>query len=174
MFGFSVSKKGILTDNYYKLLGYYEEPEPEGIYIMIRQIGDEIRLYQDYYGSFGLYIYENKPEKYFALSNSFLLLEEHLIGKQNISLNKDFADNFIISEVCTPSIHETLINEIIKLPSNIFIIINKKQKAYKIYNIDYGENTVSLESEEGLDIVDKWFDKWGYIVVFLKGIIIKL
>ena len=168
MFGFSVSKKGILTDNYYKLLGYYEEPEPEGIYIMIRQIGDEIRLYQDYYGSFGLYIYENKPEKYFALSNSFLLLEEHLIGKQNISLNKDFADNFIISEVCTPSIHETLINEIIKLPSNIFIIINKKQKAYKIYNIDYGENTVSLESEEGLDIVDKWFDKWGYIIRSLK------
>ena len=79
---------------------------------MVRNIGKEIILNQDFYGSFGIYLYENKDTGYFALSNSFLLLETYLIGKQNISFNKDFSDNFIISELCTPSIHETLINEI--------------------------------------------------------------
>jgi hypothetical protein len=96
MYGYSISKKGILTNNYYKKLGYYEEPEPLGAYIMIRKIGNEIWLNQDYNGCFGLYIYENKTTGYFAISNSFLLLDEYLIGKQNFTLNKDFANNFII------------------------------------------------------------------------------
>ena len=76
MYGYSVSKKGILTNNYYKKLGYYEEPDPLGVYVMIRKIGEEIRIDQDFYGGFGLYIYENKNTGYFAFSNSFLLLEE--------------------------------------------------------------------------------------------------
>ena len=85
MYGFSVSTKGILTNNYYENLGYYEEPEPQGTYIMIRKIGDEIILNQDFCGSFGIYLYENKNKDYFALSNSFLLLEEYLVGKQNFT-----------------------------------------------------------------------------------------
>ena len=51
MYGFFVSKKGIITDNYYKNLGYYEDPEPTGAYIMIRKKEDEIILNQDYSGS---------------------------------------------------------------------------------------------------------------------------
>ena len=168
LYGFIISKKGILTDNYFKQLGFYKEPEPQGVYIMVRNIGKEIILNQDFYGSFGIYLYENKDTGYFALSNSFLLLETYLIGKQNISFNKDFSDNFIISELCTPSIHETLINEIIKLQSNIFIIINIEKKIIKIHYIDYKENTISLDSIEGLKIIDKWVDKWGYILRSIK------
>jgi hypothetical protein len=168
MYGFSVSRKGILTNNYYKKLGYYEDPEPQGVYIMIRKKGDEITINQDYSGSFGLYIYENKNTGYFVLSNSFLLLEEYLIDKENITLNKDFSDNLIISGLCTPSIYETLINEINIIPSNSFIIINSKKKEYKIYYIDYKEKTIPFDSEEGLKIIDKWIDKWGYIFRSLK------
>lgn len=90
MYGFSVSRKGILTNNYYKKLGYYEEPESQGVYIMIRKNGEEIRINQDFSGSYGLYIYKNKLSGYFAISNSFLLLEEYLIGKENIHLIKIF------------------------------------------------------------------------------------
>ena len=146
MYGFTISKTGILTNNYYKNIGYYEEPDLQGAYVMIRKNGNEIRISQDFYGSFGLYFYENKNIEYFALSNSFLMLEEYLLEKQNISFNKDFADNFIISSLCTPSIYETLIKEIIKLASN----------------------TVPLESKEGLSIIDKWVDKWGYIIRSLQ------
>ena len=60
MFGFSISKKRILTNNYYKKIGNYEELEPLGVYVMVRKMEDEIKLNQDFYGSFGIYIYENK------------------------------------------------------------------------------------------------------------------
>ena len=60
---------------------YTEDPEPQGAYIMIKKNEEEIRISQDYFGSFGLYLYENKNKDYFALSNSFLLLEEYLVGK---------------------------------------------------------------------------------------------
>ena len=169
MYGFSISEKGLLTNNYYKKLGFYEEPGPEGIYIMIRKLGEEIKINQDFYGSFGLYIYENKNTGFFALNNSFLLLEEYLVGKQNFSLNKDFSDNLIISGLCTPSIYETIVNEIILLPHNTFIVLDTKKKTFKIHYIDYKENSVPFESKEGLEIIDKWVDKWGYIFRSLKN-----
>ena len=168
MYGFSVSKKGILTNNYYEKIGHYEEPQPQGVYIMIRKIGNEIILNQDFYGSMGIYIYENKKMNYFALSNSFLLLEEYLVGKQNFTLNKDFADSLLISSYCSPSIYETMVNEIIMVPTNAFIIINTKIKKLKIDYIDYNENSIPFESEEGLKIIDKWVDKWSYILRSLK------
>lgn len=168
MYGFSISKDGILTDNYYKKIKNYKDPEPNGVYIMVRKIKNEIKINQDFYGSIGLYLYENKNTGYFAISNSFLLLEEYLIGKQNFTLNKDFADNLLIEELCTPSISETLVKEIIKLPSNIFITISIANKTFKYSYIDYKENTISPESEEGIKIIDKWADKWGYIIRSLK------
>ena len=164
MYGFSISEKGILTDNYYKQLGEYIEPEPLGAYIMVRKKGNKIILNQDFHGSYGMYIFENREENYFALSNSFLLLEEYLLRKQNISLNKDFADNLIITNLCTYSIGETLIREIKEIPSNVFIEIDINQKNYKFYDINYKENSIPLESKEGLKIIDKWVDKWGYIL----------
>jgi hypothetical protein len=163
MYGFSISKKGLLTNNYYKMIGYYEEPGPQGIYIMIRKIGEKITINQDFYGSFGLYIYENKNTGFFALSNSFLLLEEYLVGKQNFTFNKEFSDNLIISDLCSPSIYETMVNEIILIPPNSFIVLDIKKKTFKIHYIDYKENSVPFESLEGLKLIDKWVDKWGYI-----------
>ena len=56
-----------------------------------------------------------------------------------------------------------MINEIIILPSNTIIIINKRKRKLKFLYIDYNENTVPLESSQGLKIIDKWVDKWGYI-----------
>ena len=47
---------------------------------MIRKNKNKIVINQDFHGSFGLYAYENKEKNYFALSNSFLLLGEYLVG----------------------------------------------------------------------------------------------
>ena len=168
MYGFCVSKKGILTNNYFNKINYNEEPDPQGAYVFIRKFGNEISITQDFQGSFGIYIYENKTSQYFALSNSFLLLEQYLSKRQNITFNKNFADDLILSIYCAASLHETLINEIIKLDSNAFIIINIKEKNFKIDYIDYLENTIPLESIEGLKIIDEWADKWGYIYRSLK------
>lgn len=164
MYGFSISEKGIITDNYYKNLGRYEQSEPQGSFVLIRKSENEIRLDQDFHGNIGIYIYENNYTGYFAISNSFLFLEEYLVDKQKISLNKDFSDNFVVSWLCTPSLYETMINEITKIPPNSFIIINIKENSFKINHIDYSENTINFESIEGLKIIDKWMDKWGYII----------
>jgi len=169
LYGYIISKDGILTDDFYKTTGKYDEPLPQGVYIMIRKNENEIIINQDFYGSIGLYMYENKEEKYFALSNSFLLLEEYLLEKKKkLSLNKDFSDNLIVSSLCSYSIEETLINEIKQITSNAFIVINIKMKDLKIYYKNYEENSIPLESAEGLAIIDNWIDKWGYIFRSLK------
>ena len=132
MYGFLISKKGIITDNYYKKIGHYEDLEHQGTFVLIRKAENEIRLEQDFHGNMGIYLYENHNHVYFAISNSFLLLEEYLIDKQKMSLNKDFCDNFILSSLCSPSIYETMIKEITKIPTNSFIIINIQKKSFKI------------------------------------------
>ena len=169
MYGYTITKDGILTDNYYRELGEYKKPEPQGVYIMIRKMKNEIIINQDFHGSYGLYIYENKITKYFALSNSFILLEEYLTGKYNLTFNKDFGDNFIITYLLTYSLDETLINEIKQIPNDSFIVIKIKTRIIKIYNINYQENTIPLESKKGLNIIDNWIDKWGYIIRSLKN-----
>ena len=168
MYGFSTTKSGIITDNYYKKLGFYEEPEPQGAYVMIRKIGDQIRINQDFCGCFGLYYFENKIENYFALSNSFLLLAQFLAGKRNISINKDYINLFTFFGLSSIAAQETMINEIEELPSNTIIIVNIKQKKINFLYNDYKENTIPLYSKQGIKIVDNWFDKWGYIFRSLK------
>ena len=168
MYGFCISKNGILTDNYYKFKGIYEEPEPFGVYIMIRKEKNSIKINQDYYSNFGLFIYENKEKNYFALSNSFLLLQEYLVGKKKFTLNRDYADQYVYSILHTYSIHETLVKEIIRLPSNTFIIINIRERKIKTYYSNIPENTISFGSLESLKIIDNWADKWGYILRSLK------
>ena len=42
MYGYTITKDGILTDNYYRELGEYKKPEPQGVYIMIRKMENEI------------------------------------------------------------------------------------------------------------------------------------
>ena len=47
MYGYSISKKGIITNNYYEKIGRFEEPDPQGVYVLIRKVGTEIILNQD-------------------------------------------------------------------------------------------------------------------------------
>ena len=47
-------------------------------------------------------------------------------------------------------------------------MLNIKKKTFNIHYIDYKENSIPFESEEGLKIIDKWVDKWSYILHSLK------
>ena len=135
---------------------------------MIRNNGSQIRIDQDFCGCYGLYYFENIKENYFALSNSFLLLVQFLVVRHNISINTDFINHYILLGLRSISIQETMINEIIELPSNTVIIINIKQKKINFLYKDYKENTIPLYSKQGLKIIDNWVDKWGYIFRSLK------
>ena len=90
LYGFSILNSAIVKnediDNDVNLLGL-------GSYIHIKDDDDKIFIYQDFNGSWGLYLYQT--EDYFAISNSFLKLVEYLKGNYDISFNEDYAKSLI-------------------------------------------------------------------------------
>ena len=83
----------------------------EGECYYVKVDDTEIKLLQDFNGSYGLYLY--KSNDYFAISNSFLKLVEYLKDKHPISFNKDYADAFLFTGLCSFAYGETLVNEIV-------------------------------------------------------------
>ena len=53
MYGFSVSKLGILTDNYFKKKEYTEDPEPQGAYILIKKMKQKLKSIKIILEAFG-------------------------------------------------------------------------------------------------------------------------
>lgn len=81
-----------------------------GTYIQVIKSGDDISIYQDFNGSFGIYIFEK--DDYFSISNSFIKLVEYIKCSHKIILNEDYAKYFISVDLCSLSYSETLVNEI--------------------------------------------------------------
>lgn len=166
LYGFSINEHGhIQTDenlNSTKLTKL-------GEYIFIDVEGDEIKIYQDFNGSYGLYLYQK--DDYFALSNSFIKLADYLKKTKNtISLNEDYINSFLFADLVSIAYEETSINEIINLPRNYEIHINKSEKKISFKEIDFKENSIELDSKEGIEILDKWFYKWINIFRYIKSI----
>ena len=68
----------------------------------------------------------------------------------------------------TLSIKETLINEIHLLPRNYTLVINIKNKELTCILNDFHEDQISLNSLEGISVLDKWFYKWTELIRTLK------
>ena len=140
-----------------------------GSYVYVYSDDKEIRIYQDFNGSYGLYLY--KTGDYFALSNSFIKLVDYIKDtKHSMSLNEDYANSFLFAELVTMSYDETLVNEIITLPRNCEVHIDKPNKQITIEEIDFEENTLELDSKKGIETLDKWFYKWVGILRHVKSI----
>lgn len=138
-----------------------------GAYIYIKREPDKIIIMQDFIGSYGLYLY--KEGDYFALSNSFLLLVDYVKNTHKITFNRDYANFFIISGLCSVAYSDTMINEIEVLDRSAIVEINIDQKILNINYFDYGENTVELNSKEGLELLDSWYYKWTNIIRNLQS-----
>lgn len=140
-------------------------PRGEGAYVYIRRQDDKIVVYQDFVGCYGLYLFRNND--YFALSNSFHLLVDHVKQKYPLSLNRDYANSLLVSDLVAVAYSKTMVEEIEVLDRNAVVTIDIPQKVFEIQFIDYCENTVSLNSEEGIAILDSWYHKW---TAFIKNI----
>ena len=138
-----------------------------GTFVRVKFTSQKIIIEQDFNGCYGLYLF--KDGDYFALSNSFWKLIEHLRGKHNLSLNNDYAKAFIASDLCSFAYQETLANEIEMLPRDCKVIIDTSTKIFEIQNIDYKENTVDIDSKEGIELLDKWFFRWTNIIRSIKA-----
>ena len=80
-----------------------------GAYVYIENRGSELRIYQDYSGSFGLYLY--KKEDYFAVSNSFVKLLDYVKKANILSINQRYLDHYFASDYCTFAYEETAVEE---------------------------------------------------------------
>ncbi len=159
-YGYAITNEGFIWKN----------PEPQqldgtGCYIYIHKVNDEISIYQDFNGSYGLFLY--KKDDYFAISNSFMKLIEYLKDKREITLNEDYAYSYITANYCSTIYEQTLINEISILPYDYIVQINVTEKTLNFNRIDYKEKTVPIESKECLEILDKWYNKWTTIFNYL-------
>lgn len=163
LYGFSIKDGKIIeNDNFDN-----EILDGTGAYVQIQVNENEIGISQDFIGSYGLYLYKSKD--YFAISNSFIKLVDYLKNNnKNITFNKGYADSFLFAGLCTFLYEKTLVNEIEVIPRNNKIIISKLNKTLEFIKIDYEEHSINIDSKKGIEILDKWYEKWVSIIRQIK------
>lgn len=174
----------VLDSNNYKdfktkLYGYYFDEQgnlitqsnfekfdenAHGAYIFVENNNGKITIKQDFNGSYGLYLFQK--DNYFAVSNSFLYLVEYLKSKFELTYNYDYANTFIVCGLCSEVYEKTFINEITALSRDTEIHIY--DNIIQLLNIDYKEYSISIDSKEGIDTLDKWFFKYTSIIRNIK------
>ncbi len=140
--------------------------EADGTYVNVVRDVKNINIQQDYNGGYGLYIYQQ--ESFFAISNSFQYLLDYLKNQASLSVNLDYAKYFITDELSSLSVSETLINEIKLLSKDSEVTINLELKTIDVNTIIDKSEKITLETKEGLDILDKWHHKWQSLLVGLQ------
>lgn len=93
---------------------------------------------------------------------------DYIKCSHKITLNEDYAKYFISIALCSLSYSETLINEIKVLPKNYSLNIDINTKSISLNFIDYKYQSIFLNSNEGIKILDNWFYKWTTIFRDLK------
>ena len=163
LYGYFFTERGVFEQNNYDHKEFKKNNEGRGCYVNVIVNENEIEIFQDFVGSYGIYLYQE--DNYFALSNSFLRLAEHLNSKLNIDL--DFAYHYLPLVLETKTFDETPIKEIKLIDRSSYIIIDKKSNKLNIYNNKYREGEYNLDSQEGIESLDKWFDFW---TCFIKNL----
>ena len=165
LYGFSVQDNGIY-DEANRPKDMLSKLNGRGVYVYVEKSADKITVMQDFVGSYGIFLY-NKDGR-FIISNSFLRLSEYLRTRVRISLNRDFANHFLVMGMTSLSYRETLLNEVEILPRNAIVNIDIKAQKFALEYINYHENTVQIDSPEGMQILDRWFARWTQ---FFKGLV---
>lgn len=132
-----------------------------GAFLVIKKFKNFINIYQDANGAYGIYIYNS--DKYFAISNSFIYLYEYLYFRKNkkLNINYDYACHFLTMPMCSIAYSSTLCSQIKIVPSNSIISIDIENKTFYIKaNKTLIPNSIDIYSEEALDIIDRWINKW--------------
>ena len=132
----------------------------------VERKGNQITVRQDFIGCWGLYLF--REGDYWALSNSFLVLLDFVKSSHRITFNKEYADHTLSSGLCLNSLYETMVNEIRCLDRASVVRIDVGRRTISQSLIDYREFTVDPASEEGIQILDRWYEKWTGLIRGLK------
>ncbi len=162
LFGYMLTNQGIITNSSDAEINGEECNGLSGAYVYVYRNRDEITISQDYLGSYGIYLYEE--DDYFALSNSFAYLVEKLKVSRELNLNLDFANMLLVESLCVYSVQDTLFKEIRQLKRNDIVKINIMQRKIQLLEVDYQENTIAIDSQRGMDVLDCWYKDWIRII----------
>ena len=132
-----------------------------GCYVYVEARDGQITIKQDLNGCRGIYLFRHGD--YFALSNSFFRLLDHVKFKYPLTVNRDYCNYFIIGGLCSHAHLETAVNEAKLIERNAIVHIDTAKKNLEIELIDYREHTVPLDSEEGIATLDRWVDFWSNV-----------
>ncbi|MBE5847444.1 MAG: hypothetical protein E7300_07145 [Lachnospiraceae bacterium] len=138
-----------------------------GAYVFIDRQQEQIDIYQDHNGSWGLCFYQNDGK--FVISNSVLLLIEYLSGSVRLTLNREYAYYLMGNPLSDMMLEDTIVSEIKLIESGAVIHIDISQKRFSIESPEYNESIYSLDSIEGLDALDIWYNKWADILSGVTG-----
>ncbi|MBR6712050.1 MAG: hypothetical protein IKI76_03545 [Selenomonadaceae bacterium] len=159
-YGYSIQRTGIYEDDNLTPEAI-ASLDGRGCYVYVQVKDGKITITQDLNGSWGIYLFRRGD--YFALSNSFFRLVDHVKFKYPLTLNRDYCHHLIISALVSHAYSETAINEIRLVERNTIIHIDTNKKTLETEPIDYKENTVPLDSQAGIVTLDNWVDLWGAV-----------
>lgn len=94
------------------------------------------------------------------------MLVEHLKEDYILTLNKDYCNHILCDPLVSLSCRETPIREIKLIDKDLNILISNN--AIKYCQRDYKENSIKLDSEEGIKVLDQWFYRWTTLFRNLK------
>ena len=160
LYGYTIINDQIIThtENLYS-----DQLTGLGAYLYVERKGNLVSIYQDFIGCYGLFIYKNNSG-YYAISNSLIKLIEYLNTKVSLTINRDYAEYMIAADVCSSIYQETIINEIEILDREVIVEISLDSRDYHFLEVNYKENTVDPDSDEGIRILDDWADRWSRIL----------
>lgn len=165
IYGYIVQTNGIVENENCEILEL-DNLSSLGAYVFVNRIGNCITILQDYNGSYGIFVC--RRGEYFVISNSFFYLLEYLRLRVDFTFNEDFVHHMLVVDLSSLAYSETPVNEIEKLPREASIEIDIENKSLQITNKSYCENTVHINSKQGIDILDAWFLKWTSLFKRIK------
>ena len=88
LYGYIVSTEGVITNDNFKKDFFSHYNDSCGAYIYVEKNQNSIRIYQDFIGACGIYLYKGSDGEFY-MSNSFLLLTNKIKKICKLSFNYD-------------------------------------------------------------------------------------
>ena len=161
LYGYSIQATGIYEDDNLTPEAV-ANLDGRGCYVYVEVRDGKITIKQDLNGCWGIYLFQHGD--YFAVSNSFFRLLDHIKYRYPLTVNRDYCHYFLLNDLCSHTYSETAINEIRLVERNAILHIDTIRKNFEIELIDYKEHTILPDSEEAIAILDSWSDFWSSIL----------
>lgn len=156
-YGYSVQRTGIYEED-----NLTEEAidglDGRGCYVYVEANERHISIRQDFCGCYGIYLF--RQGDYFALSSSFLRLLQHVSRKYPLTVNKDYGHHLLIDRLASQSPTQTPVKEISIIDRWARLSIDTEKRSLSVDMLEYKEMSYSLDTPEGIVLLDEWFDFW--------------